>query len=107
MEYIGDTDRTLQFLVLYKEKTAVLSPSGEAGEGGGGLGVLLVAAQQSFILGGSTPRFNLLPRLYTIFNRKGTPTFCIPFSDKRDPFHTPSLELNISFNCYKCTLFKL
>lgn len=36
MEYIGDTDRTLQFLVLYKEKTAVLSPSGEAGEGGGG-----------------------------------------------------------------------
>ena len=38
MEYIGDTDRTLQFLVLYKEKTAVLSPSGEAGEGGGGGG---------------------------------------------------------------------
>lgn len=36
MEYIGDTDRTLQFLVLYKKKTAVLSPSGEAGEGGGG-----------------------------------------------------------------------
>ena len=36
MEYIGDTDRTLQFLVLYKEKTAVLSPSGEAGEGRGG-----------------------------------------------------------------------
>ena len=36
MEYIGVTDRTLQFLVLYKEKTAVLSPSGEAGEGGGG-----------------------------------------------------------------------
>ena len=36
MEYIGDTDRTLQFLVLYKEKTTVLSPSGEAGEGGGG-----------------------------------------------------------------------
>ena len=54
MEYIGDTDRTLQFLVLYKEKTAVLSPSGEAGEGGGGGGggggLLLVAAQQSFIL---------------------------------------------------------
>ena len=38
MEYIGDTDRTLQFLVLYKEKTAVLSPSGEAGEGEGGGG---------------------------------------------------------------------
>ena len=38
MEYIGDTDRTLQFSVLYKEETAVLSPSGEAGEGGGGGG---------------------------------------------------------------------
>ena len=36
MEYIGDTDRTLQFLVLYKEETSVLSPSGEAGVGGGG-----------------------------------------------------------------------
>ena len=57
MEYIGDTDRTLQFVVLYKEETAVLSPSGEAGGGG----ALLVAAQQSFILGGSAPRFNLLP----------------------------------------------
>ena len=38
MEYIGDTDRTLQFLVLYKEKTAVLSPSGEAGGWGGAAG---------------------------------------------------------------------
>ena len=35
MEYIGDTDRTLQFLVLYKEETSVLSPRGEV-EGGGG-----------------------------------------------------------------------
>ena len=60
MEYIGDTDRTLQFVVLYKEETSVLSPRGEV-EGGGGVGVLLVAAQQSFILGGSAPRFNLLP----------------------------------------------
>lgn len=39
MEYVGDTDRTLQFVVLYKEETSVLSPRGEA-EGG-----LLVAAQ--------------------------------------------------------------
>lgn len=78
MEYVGDTDRTLQFVVLYKEETSVLSPRGEA-EGG-----LLVAAQQSFILGGSAPRFNLLPLLNTIFNRKGTPTVCIPFIDKWD-----------------------
>ena len=96
----------LQFLVLYKEETSVLSPRGKA-EGWGGGGGLLVAAQQSFILGGSAPRFNLLPLLNTIFNRKGTPTFCIPFIDKWDPFHSPSLELNISFNCYKCTLFKI
>ena len=33
MEYLGDADRTLQFVVLYKEETSVLSPRGEA-EGG-------------------------------------------------------------------------
>ena len=37
MEYIGDTDRTLQFVVLYKEETSVLSPRGEV-EGGGAAG---------------------------------------------------------------------
>lgn len=37
MEYIGDTDRTLQFVVLYKEETSVLSPRGR-GRGGGGTG---------------------------------------------------------------------
>ena len=36
MEYIGDTDRTLQFVVLYKEETSVLSPRGEVEGGGGG-----------------------------------------------------------------------
>lgn len=94
MEYIGDTDRTLQFLVLYKEKTADLSPSGEAGEGGGCCWWLL----NKVLYWEAPPQRSTSYPVY-IFNRKGTPTFCITFIDKWDPFHTPSLELNISFNC--------
>lgn len=64
MEYIGDTDRTLQFLVLYKEKTAVLSPSGEAGEGGG-LGGAAGGCSTKFYTGRLRPKVQpLTPFIY-------------------------------------------
>ena len=31
----------------------------------------------------------------------------VPSTDKWYPFLTPSLEQYISFNCYKCTVFKI
>ena len=63
MEYIGDTDGTLEFVVLYKEETSVTVP----GFGGGG----------GWVRGCSTNFYATL--LNTIFNRNGTPTFLYTF----------------------------
>ena len=43
---------------------------------------------------------------YTILGSKGTP-FRIPYINKWYPFSIPNLQLCISLNCSKCTLFKI
>ena len=84
MEYIGDTDRTLQFVVLYKDETSVLSPRGRGRGGGYWSG----AFQQSFILGGSSPRFNLLPFKISFLTEKVP--LLVYLIEKWNPFHTPN-----------------
>ena len=56
--------------------------------------------QQMFIRGGSAPRSNF----YIPFFTKRYP-FRLPSFDKWYPFHIPCLELCISFDCCKCTVF--
>ena len=64
--------------------------------GGGG-------TQRIFVRGGSARGPTSYPFTYH-FWRKRYP-FCIPSIDKWYPFNTPCLELCISFNCCKCTVF--
>ena len=56
-------------------------------------------SQQNFMLGGLTP----YPLIYQ-FSQKRCP-FHIPSINKWYPFHIPCLELCIPFNCCKCTVF--
>ena len=51
------------------------------------------------------PEVQPLTLLYTIFDRKGTPSYT--FYWHWYPFHNPSLELCILLNCCKCTVFKI
>ena len=52
------------------------------------------------------PGVQPLTLLHTIFDSKRSP-FRIPPIDQWDPFHTPSLELFIPFNCCKWAVFKI
>ena len=52
------------------------------------------------------PGVQPLTLLSTIFDRKRNP-FGIPLIDQWDPFHIPSLELFIPFNCCKWAVFKI
>ena len=62
-------------------------------------------AQQSFTRGGSATRYNPLPFYIPFLIKKKYPFGSIPSIDKWCPFHIPSLQLCISFNCCKCTFF--
>ena len=67
-----------------------------------------VRTQQSFIKGGSGPRFNLLPFYIPLWQKRYP--FRISSFDKWYPSHIPSLELCFPFNsvnCCKCTVFKI
>ena len=60
--------------------------------------------QQSFIQEGSNPRSDPLP-FYTKFLTERLP-LSYTFYWKMVPFHRPSLDLCIPFNCCKCAVFQ-
>ena len=65
----------------------------------GGVG----ATQLCFMRGGSVPSFNPLAFDRPFLDRKGTPSVYFLLTNGA-PFHIPSLEHGIPFNCYECTV---
>ena len=78
-------------------------PRGGGGGGGEGAG----GYSTKFYTRKCSPEVQPLTLLYTIFDRKGTPFVYLPLTKGIYPFHMPSLERCIPFNCCKCTVFRI